>query len=432
MRRIFLKLTGMALTVVSIFISTGCMVGDDEKKPEIVEDPLSTTTEYYISGKVTDNYGDALSNVSVKTNGAEATTDNGGQYKLVLPKTGTYAVSFTNSGYLTVNVEGTIAGSAAKRSMLPISVKMAKESAKEEVKTSVTSEVTITDKGKGNLVDLEDATAAITIVPGAISTDAKVSVTPYIEPINTSTQVNVGTINQTVPISNIVIASDKVITIEKPIKLAIKNKAINQLFSFDEVEVFNKSTSTKAAGDWVSLGKAVFNSIENSYEYNLAKGKKLGGEYSFRIENIKVTGKETGGEYNKELFSKSNAGNIEAIKNYEFSFNAWAGWSYITSATAALRKQGITDRGMAEMINEIVESQEGVSETYKVPYTLTTNISGNYVMSYSNQAMYCEKKYTFYVNSKGITVVLKVYTGMKESYINVDATQHSGGTGGNK
>ena len=419
----------MMSAILSTSVFTGCG-GDDEKEPEIVTDPLKTTTEFYISGKVTDNNGSALSGVTVKTNNIEATTDDDGQYKLTVDKTGTYAVAFTKNTYLSANAEATIASDAEKRSMLVVNIKLAKESVKEEVTATSTEPVTITDAGKGKLEEQTTASVAVTIEPGAIDTDTKVSITPYVEPVPISTNVQAGTTEPTVPLCNIVINSEKPIVLAKPMVLAVKNQAESEQIHFDEIEVYNKTTGTRAGDNWTTLGTATFNSEKNSYDYTIAKGNSLSGEYSFRVKRKKTIGQKTEGEYNKELVTKSNAGNMEAITNYEISFNAWAGWSYTTNAQQALQAQGITDAGIAKMMDDVVEAQEGSEGTYKVPYSFTTNISGNYVMSYSNRALYCNKQYTFSINNKSIKVELKAYVGMKENYINTSSTVHSGGEGG--
>ncbi len=429
MKKRFFTLVMMSIALsTSIFTSCG---SDDEPTPQIVDDPMKTATEYYISGKVTGNDGAAVAGVSVKTNNVEATTDNNGQYKLTLDKTGTYSVAFAKSGYLSAGTEATIASNAEKRSMLTVNIKLAKESVKEEVTANSTESVTITNEGKGSLAEQEKATVAVTIDPGSITTDTKVSVTPYVEPVAVSTEVKTGTTEESVPLCNIVISSEKPIILEKPVTLAVKNQSESETTHFDEIEVYNKATATRAGDSWGALGTATFNEAKNSYEYTIEKGKSLGGQYSFRVKSSKTTGPKLEGEYNKELVTKSNAGNVEAIKGYEISFNAWAGWAYTKDAKAALQEQGITDEGIASMINDAVEAQEGTTGTYKVPYTFTTNISGNYVMSYSNRALYCVKKYTFAINKKPVAIELKAYAGMKENYINTDATQHSGGTGNN-
>lgn len=427
-KSIFMSAMMSILLSAGVFTSCG---SDDEPTPQIVDDPMKTATEYYISGKVTGNDGTAIAGVSVKTSNAEATTDNDGQYKLTLDKTGTYSVAFAKSGYLSAGTEATIATGAEKRSMLTVNIKLAKESVKEEVSATSQESVTITNEGKGSLAEQEKAMVAVTIDPGSITTDTKVSVTPYVEPVAVSTEVKAGTTEESVPLCNIVISSEKPIILEKPVTLAVKNQSESETVHFDEIEVYNKTTATRAGDSWGALGTATFNQAKNSYEYTIEKGKSLGGQYSFRVKSSKTTGQKLEGEYNKELFTKSNAGNVEAIKGYEISFNAWAGWTYTKNAKTALQEQGIADEGIANMINDAVEAQEGTAGTYKVPYTFTTNISGNYVMSYSNRTLYCVKKYTFAINKKTVAIELKAYVGMKENYINADATQHSGGTGSN-
>lgn len=85
-------------------------------------------------------------------------------------------------------------------------------------------------------------------------------------------------------------------------------------------------------------------------------------------------------------------------------------------------------KGMASMINSAIEAQEGTTGTYKVNHELVAGISGNHILYYLNQAKYCEKKYTFKISGgRTVTITLKFYTGMKITYTNVEASQHSGG-----
>lgn len=89
----------------------------------------------------------------------------------------------------------------------------------------------------------------------------------------------------------------------------------------------------------------------------------------------------------------------------------------------------------AQATKEAIEAEEGgVAGVYTVKHSLKTNISGNSIMYYVNKAKFSNKTYSFTVAINGkdntINVKLKAYTGMNETYTNVDASQHSGGTGG--
>ena len=415
--------------LLATFMSlTGCHKGHD-KSPEIVTDPLKDTKEYYIAGVVTAN--DApLSGVTVASDKQTVTTDADGKYKLTVNKPATYNVAFTKEGYLKIdNATAVIANNATNRSSVTLSVKMSKESEKVEVKTS--ENVVVTDKGTGLQ---PQATTAVEIPAGALETTTEVSVTPYQEPAPVSTEVQTGTTAEPAAITNIVINTSEDVTLQKPVTLSVINKATENTY-FDEVEVYSKN-KTKAAGDWKKETNALFDAASNSYKFTLQAGKKLAGEYSVRVKNTKTTGNKATGENNIDPLKVSNAGNMDAILDYKINFDAWAGWSYTLSPEDALKNvvSNNTDvKGMAAMINAAIEAQEGTYGTYKVHYSLTTNISGNYIMYYTNKASYCEKTYTFKLNGgKTVTVKLKCYIGMIESYINIDSNQHSGGDFGGK
>ena len=72
--------TGLLLFVASLGLIS---CGDDDKEPEIVIDPVSENVEYYIEGKVVADNA-ALDGVSVTAGEATATTDENGQYSILM------------------------------------------------------------------------------------------------------------------------------------------------------------------------------------------------------------------------------------------------------------------------------------------------------------------------------------------------------------
>lgn len=412
------------LTSAIVLGMTGCHKHHD-KTPEKVDDPLKDVIEYYIVGKV--STGDAaLAGVTVKTGQQTATTDNEGKYKLTVEDPDTYTISFEKSGYLSIpEAKAVIAGNAANRSSINLNVKMSKESEKVEAVANVAT--TITDKGAG---EQTDATASVIIPDNAIGQTTEISVTPYQEPAPVTTEVEAGTVQGTAALTTLVIQSTEPVVLQQPITLTVNNKSSKEIH-FEDIEVYSKNNGTKADAGWTKETNATFDAENNRYAFTLKAGKKLAGTYSFRVKNTKVTGNKQVGENNIEPLKYSNAGNLNAIMNYKINFEAQNGWNYITtpeSALSSLTGNTADVNGMSAMINDAIEAQEGTSGLYKVAHSLTTNISGNNILYYTNKALYCEKTYTFNLNgNRSIQVKIKVYVGMQESYTNVDATQHSGG-----
>lgn len=407
--------------------TTGCSFGEDEKKPEIVVDPAEKTIEYYIAGKVTEGTT-ALSGVEVKAGEVTATTDAEGAYKLTVDSKKVYTVTFSKEGYMSIdNATATIADNAANRSMVSLSVKLSKKAPEKEVKADAEEEVVVTDKGDSNISQTE---AAVIIPPKAIETTTTVSVTPYEEPAAVTTTVTPGNNVETpVAIANIEVETAKEVTLAKPVTLAIINKA-SEHTTFENVEVYNQKTTTRAGENWNKVADAIYDSETNSYKFTLPAGASLSGKYSMRVKSSKTTGKERIGETNKEE-KKSNEGNMTAIPEYKINFEATAGWEYTVSPEKALMNAGVDAadaQGMATTINSAIEAQEGTTGTYKVAHELIAGISGNHILYYLNQAKYCEKTYTFKISGgRTVTITLKFYTGMQITYTNVEASQHSGG-----
>lgn len=401
----------VALLLIACLGLTSC--GKDDKDPEIVTDPVGESVEYYIVGKVVANDA-ALSGVTVKTGDATATTDDKGQYSVTVKDKKAYTVSFAKDGYMTItDAQTTVASDATNRSMVTLNITMSKEG----VKTTVNPEkaITVTEKGEG---EQQEATAAVAIPAGAVTEATEISITPYVAASDAANE-SVGTKEEAVAMTNIAITSSKDVKLNEDITLAVNNKASNDSF-FDEVEVYKKSTA-RAAGDWEKLSDADFDKTSNSYKVTIEKGSSLSGEYSIRIKSSRTVGATKTNEINKEE-SKSNAGNMNAINNYTFSYEAKAGWDFTSSVSGV-------ESGMANMIYSTIAAQEGGSAGfYSVTQTVTTNISGNYVMYYLSKAKYVEKSYTFYINNgKTVTVGVKQYTGMEVTYTNQDSNMHSGG-----
>ena len=401
---------GLLLFAAGIVL-TSC--GKDDKNPEIVVDPVKEVVEYYIAGKVVTEDA-ALSGVTVTAGDVTATTDDQGQYSVTVKDKKTYVMTFAKEGYKEINdASATVASNATNRSMVTLNVSMSKEGVAATVDPA--KDITVTEKGEG---DSKEATAAVAIPAGAVTEEAAITVTPYIAPVNTANE-TAGTKSEAVAMTNIVVNADKDIVLEKDVELAINNKASETNF-FDEVEVYKKEDTNRAAGDWNKMGDATFDKASNSYKVNISKGQKLNGEYSVRVKSDKTVGATQNNEILKEE-SKSNAGNMSAINGYTINYEAKAGWETTTTPS------GI-ESDMLAMINSTVAAQEGTAGVYTVPQSMVTNISGDYNLYFCCKAKYVEKSYTFSIKGgQKVTIKIKVYVGVEIIYKNESSNTHSGG-----
>lgn len=412
------------IMIVSAFLLTGCMIGDDEKKPEIVEDPLATTEEYYISGKIQGSNESALEGVTVKTdNDVSVVTDGMGLYTLKLTTKGAYALTFEKEGYLTINTKATFAANAANRSALNFSLVMSKKSSPVTVESTEEETVVIPDENK--------ETTYVEIPPKAVTEKTNISITSYLEPIVVETVVP-GSNKQVSPALETAYFEPTGTQFTQPVVFAVANKAEKDNY-FEELSLYHKSSENS---DWVleSSTPVVFNIDANRYETKLTHFSS----YSIKIKSTKNTSNENATEINATI-KKDNSGNISAIRDFKIEFNEKAGWAFTEEPEVSIKNSlnGISNnsaKGLAEMVRVCVSMLEGgYPGYYTIPHSLTTNISGNSILFYVNKAKYCDLQYTFKIKhkkeSKTIKVKVKRYTGMKETYTNQSADQHSGGGG---
>lgn len=84
--------------------------------------------------------------------------------------------------------------------------------------------------------------------------------TPYEEPAAVTTTVTPGNNVETpVAIANIEVETAKEVTLAKPVTLAIINKA-SEHTTFENVEVYNQKTTTRAGENWNKVADAIYDS----------------------------------------------------------------------------------------------------------------------------------------------------------------------------
>lgn len=99
---------GGLLLLTMTFGTTSCTIGGDDKKDEIVVNPLDKT-QYYIVGTVSDANG-GLDGVEVSVgNDNKTTTKDGGQYSLTVTSSSAQDVSFSKEGMISYTAKAQFA-----------------------------------------------------------------------------------------------------------------------------------------------------------------------------------------------------------------------------------------------------------------------------------------------------------------------------------
>ena len=390
---------------------TSCAIKDNEKKAEMVEDPIQATTEYYINGKVVDANGNNLSGVTVSAGESVVVkTAADGTFSLTVNATGSYNVAASMDGYLKVSGEVAVPQNATNRSSYNTSFIMTKKVDAVSVAEDNNKNVVIATATNTNVEDMANVTSGMAVeIPAATENLAgsSISVTEYVP--ETSAEYAQ---NELIPVANIYIETSKDIN-ANGIKLAISNPAQDEANTFEEMVVYKTSASRSGENTYPATPEG------NKYVATLTGGN-LAGDYSFRVKynSTATTGKETvSGE-------KDNSGSMNAIRDYKISYNEKMGWEYTDQNAFS----GLNQETVKMMKNAIKAAQgaEGVTTTSK---SLTTNISGNHILYYTVDNNYTETTYKFVMKgSKNVTVKTRTYTGTKLNYQIVSADQHSGGT----
>ena len=135
---------GGLLLLTMTFGTTSCTIGGDDKKDEIVVNPLDKT-QYYIVGTVSDANG-GLDGVEVSVgNDNKTTTKDGGQYSLTVTSSSAQDVSFSKEGMISYTAKAQFA-SDNNHSQAVLNVTLAKSP-----DLSKGEEVTATEIGRAHV-----------------------------------------------------------------------------------------------------------------------------------------------------------------------------------------------------------------------------------------------------------------------------------------
>lgn len=440
----FFKMALLAIT--ASLVLTSC--GKDDKEAEIVIDPVTGTTEYYIEGKVVAN-NVGLQDVTVTANGlTPVKTDANGQYSITVAEKGTYTVTFNLDGYMASadSYTGTVAKDATNRSIVTLNAIMSPkgtevkvieelENVKEDEVLVVTAKGTETvqkdETGEGapGTAEAVEASVAVAIPSGAIKTEGtteapNISVTPYIP----AASKQAASEKTEAALTNLKIESNVPVVVQKPVAIQIsavtsKTEEVKVEETFKEVKVYRKvATNERAIGDivngWQEIGIATFNPISKSYTFTLQQGERLDGEFSTRVAPTV----SSSSIQNRSVASgeKSNAGNLSAI-DFSFEYTAPTGWEAadITANVSATTK--------AQLLSTVTSMQNGAAGISNVTKTIDTKISGNYNLYYNVKVNYVIKTYTFELQGSNVKVVVTEYLNTVFDYKNESADTHSGG-----
>lgn len=433
--------------------------GDDDKKPEIVPDPVEDTIEYYIEGKVTAD-GAALKDVEVTATGYNPVkTDANGQYTLTVTDKKAYTMTFALDGYISgqESYTATVASDATNHSIVTLNAVMSKkgetvnvqekiaEVKEEEVLVISEKGSTVAEKkqnaetGAAETAAPVEAAVAVAVPKGAIVVEEgqaapEISITPYVAP---AAEINQTPSEQPVEtqasLTNLKIESNVPVVVQAPVTIQISiptatpEEEVKEAEVFDEVKIYRKvdaeGKSVRAIGDivngWKEIGTAIFNAVTKSYSFTIVKGERLDGEFSARIEPTVTIGKvQTKVVAEGE---KSNAGNMGAI-DFTFEYKAPTGWEASIDAS-------ISETTKNQLMSTVTSSENGAAGITEVSKKMTAKISGNYNLYYTVKVKYVEKTYSFKLKGSTATVKVTEYKGTEFIYKNESASNHSGGGG---
>lgn len=397
---------------VAVLGTASCSKNDPT--PQEVVDPAKTL-EYYVKGQVVSSDSLlSLSGVQVSLGGKTVTTDAQGAYQITLTEAKAYSATFTKEGYVTQTVDVNLTG-ADNRATLTANAKMFAVS-KNEVTVKTDEAVVVTNDEAGTVATSE---ASAEIPANAVTEEVTVTVTPYEPAANTSVKEEtvVAPKTETKALKNIVIATSKEVVLQEPVKLNFNNTKGNSTNYLEQVDVYRKTVNRSTDG-FEKIGVATFDPQTNNYTIEIAAGQTLGGEYSLRVDYQKsATGAVTGETiYEKKI---DNSSNYKAI-SYTHKFEASTGWEYLD--------KGAVSEEELQLIEEIIVSEDGKAGVSKVPYSITSKISGNNILFFTVKQTQNDITYEVKTNTAARTVKTRKYLSVETSYINESADKHSGGS----
>lgn len=406
----------MALLLAATGVSLGSC-SDDEKTPELVEDPIMSTVQYYIEGIVSDG-NKGVAGVTVSTTGYDdVTTDANGVFQLIVKEAAEYTIGFAKDGYLNTSATANLKGQE-NRAVVALTVSMTQKA--ETVSVPADTNVII-EPGKVTEATGDEEVSSISEVGAYIPNEAveggtEVSMTSYVPESDVEATAQ-GEISSAVTAVYVETANGSITaTEENPVILAVNNPTSNDT-RFANMTVYKVEAPATRAEEHQALGEAAYDATTNTYQLVLTSGN-LEGSYEFHVSSTRTLGNETTEVLNEGTVD--NSGSYEAQNNIPLTYEAKAGWSFNSTI----------DSELAPLIKNAIEANEGSESIFSISRDVTTSLSGKSILYWKAIGKSQTITYTFELNTGDYKVELTKYTGVSFEYKVIEANQHSGGTSG--
>ena len=415
-----MKTKSMLVAGLSLCLLAAMSVGTMSCKksdpvPEDVTNPLDEEV-YYITGKVTEGTA-ALSGVSVKVSGGEASTATDGTYTLSVKKKGDYQVSFEKSGYISVSGTATIPSSAAKRSSVALS----------QTLTKANAPVTVT---KDKAVDIhsgvsqEKSVTTLQVPAGAVKEDVAVTVTEYVPGAQKATSTAIASL------STINCQPDGLV-FEKLVTVLVKNPT-NPTVHFENVAHYKEVN-----GAWQKQGVASYDTQSNSYMVELTgfSNHSFGPTYTIAstgtssekladvvVDNLGVMEAKEADVAGKQKFGWQIDGDLKALLQKSFpSLSSEDQATLAASIESAIASSKGSNAGVTETALSLGKAKVGGDMKMTVSFTAkVAETTGTFKLSYNGA-------------STNLVVPVKTYNGVdtKITYEQGNSRPDHSGGGGN-
>lgn len=314
------------VVVVSIGL-TGCR--KDEPTPEIVENPLDKEV-YYIAGKVLDG-NTGLEGVKVSVEKGEATTTSAdGTFQLSVTQKGTYSVTFSKSGYVTITSRTTVSKDLKKSSIVSLVQQL----------TSTAQSVRVKPDCDTTVFDNRKPISVLHILANAVTKETDITVSEYLDGIkDDASHVSLSTIN-CLPDGQ---------RFEKTVEVTVKN-ATSPAIYFSEVNHYMEKN-----GIWQFANIAPYDKNRNVYVSTL-------NSFSNHSFGFKCSMSELGNATEDlDLVVIDNMGNMK-MKEQPISVKLKAGWM-IEGDLKQLIKNRFTTLSASDVESLAVQLENAIGST---------------------------------------------------------------------
>lgn len=398
-----LLMSGVVMMGVMVF--SGCK--KDEPTPEIVENPLDKEV-YHIVGKVMDGTK-GLEGVKVSSSGTDVTTSADGVFQLPITKKGTFSVTFSKSGYVTVSAEAVIPSDMKKSSTVSLMQHLTALATPIKVKPDVDMPV----------YDMRSKKAFLYVYAGSIDKETEMTVTEYIN--GTKAEIN----NAALTTINCLPDGQ---TFKKTVDVAIRNAASPAVY-FSDIRHYKEIN-----GKWQEEGTLTYLKDYNVYLTSLDGFSNHSFGITCTVKNGEVTTEDEG------TVVIDNLGNMNS-KEETVSGKQKIGWT-LESDLKQLVSGRFTSLSSADVealageLEKAIISTKGVAAgVTEVPISLgVAKISGDMKMTIDMKAQKRMSTLSFSLNYQDKVEVLEIpistYSGIKTTITTQYGTSHGDHSGG--